>query len=56
MIAGEEWTTGEFIGRGNHTGPLVGFQGTIPATQKELDMRFCELLRVVDGQITEAHV
>src|SRR6266850_5202572 len=56
VIGGEEWTVVEFIGRGTHTGPLVGPQGTIPATQKKLDLRFCELLRIMDGQIAEAHL
>jgi steroid delta-isomerase-like uncharacterized protein len=56
VVGGEEWTVVEFIGRGTHTGPLVGPQGTIPATQKKLDLKFCELLRVKDGQIAEAHL
>lgn len=56
VIGGEEWTVVEFIGRGTHSGPLVGPQGTIPATQKKLDLKFCELLRIKDGQIAEAHL
>jgi steroid delta-isomerase-like uncharacterized protein len=56
VIAGEEWTVVELIGRGTHTGPLVGPQTTIPATQKKLDLKFCELLRIKDGQIAEAHL
>ena len=56
VVGGEQWTVVEFIGRGTHTGPLVGLQGTIPATQKKLDMKFCELLRIEDGQIAEAHL
>lgn len=53
---GEEWTAVEFVGRGTHTGPLAGPQGTIPATQKKLELRVCELLRIKDGQISESHV
>jgi len=56
VIGGEEWTVVEFIGRGTHTGPLVGPQGTMPATQKKLDLKCCELLRIKDGQIAEAHL
>jgi steroid delta-isomerase-like uncharacterized protein len=56
VVGGEEWTVVEFIGRGTHTGPLVGAQGTIPATHKKLDLKFCEVLRVRDGQICEAHL
>jgi steroid delta-isomerase-like uncharacterized protein len=56
VVAGDEWTAVEFIARGKHTGPLVGPQGTIPATQKTIDMKFCELLRVKDGQIAEGRV
>ena len=56
VAGGDEWTAVEFIGRGTHTGPLVGPNGTIPATQKKLDLKFCELLRVKDGQIAEAHL
>jgi len=56
MIAGDQWTAVEGIGRGTHTGPLVGPQGTIPATQKKLDLRFCELLSLKDGQIAEARI
>ena len=29
VIAGEGWTCAEFIGRGTHSGPLKGPQGTI---------------------------
>jgi steroid delta-isomerase-like uncharacterized protein len=55
VIAGEEWSVVEFIGRGTHTGPLVGPQGIILATQKKLDLKCCEVLRVKDGLITKAH-
>ena|SRR5947209_1039566 len=53
LIAGEEWIAVECIGRGTHNGPLVGPNGTIDPTHKKLEMKFCELHRVVDGQITE---
>jgi predicted ester cyclase len=55
VVAGEEWTVVEFVGRGTHTGPLVGPTGPIPATQKKLELKVCELLRIKDGQINLAH-
>ena len=56
VVTGDEWAVVEFIGRGTHTGPLVGPQGAIPATQKKLDLKVCEVLRLKDGQISEARV
>jgi len=56
VVGGEEWTVVEFIGRGTHTGPLAGPQGTIPATQKKLELKVCELFQIKDGQIAESHV
>lgn len=56
VFGGEEWSVAECIGRGTHTGPLVGPQGAIPATQKVLELKFCEVLKIRDGQICEAHV
>ena len=56
VVATEEWAVAECIGRGTHTGPLAGPQGNIPATQKKIEMKFCEVLRLKDGLITEAHL
>jgi steroid delta-isomerase-like uncharacterized protein len=56
VFASDDWTVGEFIGRGTHTGPLVGPQGTIPATQKKLELKFCEIFKIKNGQIAEARV
>lgn len=56
VVVGEEWTAVECIGRGTHTGPMVGPQGNIPATQKKVELKFCELLRLKDGQINEGRV
>lgn len=56
VFAGDEWTAVEYVGRGTHTGPLTAFQGTLTPTQKKLDMKFCELVRVKDGKITEGHL
>jgi steroid delta-isomerase-like uncharacterized protein len=56
VVVGEEWTAVECIGRGTHTGSFVGPQGSIPATQKKLELKFCEVLRLHDGLIKEGHV
>jgi len=56
LVAGDEWSVVEFIGRGTHTGPLAGPQGSIPATRNKLELKCCEVLRVKDGQIAEGHV
>jgi steroid delta-isomerase-like uncharacterized protein len=56
VFGGDQWTVVEFIGRGTHTGPLVGPQGSIPATQKKLELKVCELLRIEDGLIAESRV
>lgn len=56
VVGANEWTVVEFVGRGTHTGPLAGRQGTFRPTQGKLDLKFCEFLRFRDGQIAEAHV
>jgi steroid delta-isomerase-like uncharacterized protein len=56
VVVGEEWTAVECIGRGTHTGSLRGPQGSIPATQKKLELKFCEVLRLHDGLVTEGRV
>ena len=53
LIVGEEWVAAECIARGTHNGPLVGPHGTIEPTRAKLEMRFCDVHLVVDGQITE---
>jgi len=56
LISSDEWVTVEFVGRGTHTGPLAGFMGTFPATNKKLDLKFCELFRIKDDRIVEGHL
>ena len=53
VVAGDEWAAIEFIGRGTHTGPLAGPHGAILATQKKLELKCCEFLRIQDGLIHE---
>ena len=56
VVGGDDWTVVEFIARGTHTGMLAGPQGPIPPTQKKLDLKVCQLLRIKDGLISEARV
>jgi predicted ester cyclase len=37
--------------RGTHTGDLQGEAGTIPASGNQLDVRYIEYFKVVDGRI-----
>jgi steroid delta-isomerase-like uncharacterized protein len=54
--AGEEgWVFAEFVGRGTHTGPLVGPSGTIPPTGRRLELPIGELLRVENGRVALIH-
>lgn len=42
----------EHVGRGTHTGPFTTPAGTIPATGRQIELRFAELYEVRDGKIT----
>jgi ketosteroid isomerase-like protein len=56
LVAGDEWTAAECIVRGTHTGPLVAPNGTISPTYTKIELSFCELHRVVDGEIVEGRL
>jgi len=56
LVIGEEWAAVECLARGTHTGPLVAPNGTIAPTHNKVEMKFCELHRIVDGQITEGRL
>lgn len=53
---GENWAFTEFIGRGTHTGPLVGPAGTIPPTGRRIEFPVGELMRLEGGKFTLIHV
>jgi steroid delta-isomerase-like uncharacterized protein len=40
----------EYTGHGTQTGPLVGSQGTIPATGREATLRFCDVYEIENGK------
>lgn len=57
VIAGDDWVTVEFTGKGTHqSGPLVGPKGPIPPTGKSIDLSFCEIFRLKSGKITLARL
>lgn len=56
VAAGDDWVFTEFIGRGTHTGPLVGPAGTIPPTGRKIEFPVGELMRVEDGKVALVHV
>lgn len=45
----------EFLGRGTHTGPLVGPTGVIPATGLQAELSFCNVQRFIDGKVSSFH-
>lgn len=56
VVAGPEWTAVEFVGRGTHSGPFIGPRGNVPPTHRKVDLKFCKMVRVVEGHITEAQI
>ena len=46
----------EFVGRGTHTGPLVGPAGTIPPTGRSIEFPVGEPMRLEEGRFTLVHV
>jgi predicted ester cyclase len=46
----------EGVFTGTHTGPLEGPAGTVAPTGKRLELPFCDVFRIVDGQIVEHRV
>jgi ketosteroid isomerase-like protein len=51
-LAADDWTISQFHGRGVNDGPL----GDLPATGKQLDMPYCELLRWRDDKAVEGGI
>ena len=56
QVADEGTVVSEFVGRGTHDGPMTTPQGTIAPTKKKIDVRFCEILRITNGKVSEAHL
>lgn len=56
LVSDDQLVVVEMIARGTHTGPLAAPQGTIPASQKKLTLKVCELFRLEDGLIAESRM
>jgi steroid delta-isomerase-like uncharacterized protein len=41
----------EYVGRGTHTGPLLGKHGTLPPTGKRVELKLCDVMQVRDGKV-----
>ena len=55
VVAAGDWVFSEHIGRGTHTGPLVGPAGTIPPTGRRIELPIGELFRIEDNKIALIH-
>lgn len=55
VVAADEWVFSEHIGRGTHTGPLVGPSGEIPPTGRPVELHIGEVYRIEDGKIALIH-
>lgn len=53
QFASDTHVVTEFFGRGTHDGPLKSPMGSIPATRKKIDMKFCEVLQITNGKVSE---
>ena len=56
VFATEDQVVVEFVGRGTNTGPLHLPTGSIPATGRQAELRFCDTLQVSGGKFTSVHV
>ncbi len=55
VVAADEWVFSEHIGRGTHSGPLVGPSGEIPPTGRPVELHIGEVYRIKDGKIALIH-
>ncbi|HEX2283182.1 MAG TPA: ester cyclase [Thermomicrobiales bacterium] len=51
MVVSDDWVVVEFTGRGIHSGPLRTPTGDIPATGKQVELHFCDVVSVRDGKL-----
>ena len=51
LHAGEDFVVVEFVGRGTHGGTLRSAAGEIPATGRRVEIPFCEVHGVRDGEL-----
>jgi len=51
--AGDEFAVAEYEISGTHTGTLLTRRGHIPPTGMEVDVRFCDVLTIPNGRLTQ---
>ena len=51
LIESGEWVVVEFTVRGTNTGPMMGPDGEMPPSNAKVELRSCDVLRVVDGRV-----
>ena len=51
---GDDFAVTEFAGRGIHDGTLRGPAGEIEATNRSVDVQFCDVYHIRDGRIAQA--
>lgn len=55
LIADGNRIASEHIGRGTHSGPFVTPAGTIPPTDREVELRIGEFYEIREGKIAKLH-
>ena len=53
VIVDGDWAVVEFVNRGTHTGPLRSSLGTFEPTGRKVEVRYCSVMRVENGQVVE---
>lgn len=56
IFAAGDFVVIEFIGRGTHQGTFSAFGRKIPATNKRVEMAFCEVSQIKDGKLVGSHL
>jgi steroid delta-isomerase-like uncharacterized protein len=51
QLSGDEGVASENVFRGTNTGTLISPEGEVAPTGRAFAVRFCEVLRIADGQI-----
>jgi predicted ester cyclase len=55
VVATSDQAAVEFVGRGTHNGVLRSPGGDIQPTERKIELRFCDVYRIHNGQITSLH-
>jgi predicted ester cyclase len=53
VIVHNDWAVVEFLNRGTQTGPLQSSLGVFPPSGRRMEIRYCSVMRVVNGMVVE---